>query len=54
MQDKSLKLEFMYPIINCLGDPSPGCTPASSQGTMGKGYLEFKVDKMIFDGAVSY
>ena len=38
MQDKSLKLDFAYPIVGRIGD--------------GRGYLEFKVDKMIFDGSV--
>ena len=40
MQDKSLQLNFAYPVIGNMGD--------------GKGYLEFKVDKKIFDGAVAY
>ncbi len=40
MQDKSLILNFAYPVVGNMGD--------------GKGYLEFKVDKMIFDGAVAY
>lgn len=40
MQDKSLMLDFVYPVVGNIGD--------------GKGHLEFKVDKMIFDGTVAY
>jgi hypothetical protein len=39
-QDKSLKLQFAYPVIGGIGD--------------GKAFLEFKVQKMIFDGNIAY
>jgi hypothetical protein len=39
-QDKSLKLEFAYPVIGGMGD--------------GKAFMEFKVDKMIFEGNIVY
>jgi hypothetical protein len=39
-QDKSVKLEFTYPVIGGMGD--------------GKAFMEFKVDKMIFDGNIAY
>ncbi len=55
MKDKILKLEFAYPIIGNLGDPSSGTSSTgSNQGAKGRGYLEFKVDKMVFDGAVAF
>ena len=39
-QDKSVKLEFTYPTIGGMGD--------------GKAFMEFKVEKMIFDGNIAY
>ena len=44
-QDKSFKLEFAYPAN---GDPSRPDIPE------GKAFLEFKVDKMIFEGNIAY
>jgi len=40
VKDKTLKLEFNYPVIGNMGD--------------GRAFLEFKLDKMIFDGNVAY
>jgi len=40
MKDKSLKLEFKYPVIRNLGD--------------GNAFMEFKLEKMIFAGNVAY
>jgi hypothetical protein len=39
-QDKSVKLEFAYPVIGGMGD--------------GKAFMEFKVEKIIFDGNIAY
>jgi len=39
-QDKNLKLEFPYPVIRGMGD--------------GRAFMEFKVDKMIFEGDIAY
>jgi hypothetical protein len=39
-QDKSVKLEFTYPVIGGMGD--------------GKAFMEFKVEKMIFEGNIAY
>ncbi len=39
-QDKNIKLEFAYPVINNLGS--------------GQAYQEFKVEKMIFNGNIAY
>ncbi len=38
--DKNIRLEFTYPVIGGIGD--------------GRGYLEFKVEKMIFEGNIAY
>ncbi len=40
MKDKSLKLEWTYPVINRLGD--------------GRGFTEFKPEKMVFQGNFAY
>jgi len=40
MKDKSLKLEFTYPVIGKLGN--------------GNAFMEFKLEKMIFAGNVAY
>jgi hypothetical protein len=39
-QDKSVKLEFTYPVIGGMGD--------------GKAFMEFKAEKMIFEGNIAY
>ncbi len=39
-QDKNIRLEFTYPVVGSIGD--------------GRGYLEFKVEKMIFEGNIAY
>jgi hypothetical protein len=39
-QDKSIKLEFTYPVFQGFGS--------------GQGFLEFKVEKMIFNGNIAY
>jgi hypothetical protein len=39
-QDKSIQLEFEYPVVDAMGN--------------GRGYMEFKTDKMVFDGKVAY
>jgi hypothetical protein len=39
-EDKSVKLEFPYPVIDGMGD--------------GRAFLEFKVDKMTINGEVAY
>jgi predicted NUDIX family NTP pyrophosphohydrolase len=39
-QDKSIRLEFAYPIIGSMGD--------------GRAFLEFKLEKMIFHGNIEY
>jgi hypothetical protein len=39
-QDKSVKLEFAYPVINGLGN--------------GQAFMEFKTEKMIFNGNIAY
>jgi hypothetical protein len=39
-QDKSLKLEFIYPVIGGMGD--------------GRAFMEFKLEKMIFAGNYAY
>lgn len=39
-QDKSLTLEFVYPVVGSMGD--------------GRGYAEFKVKKMLINGTVAY
>jgi hypothetical protein len=38
--DKSLKLEFVYPVVAGIGD--------------GKGFMEFKAEKMVFQGNIAY
>jgi hypothetical protein len=38
--DKSLRLEFAYPVVGGIGD--------------GRGFLEFKLDKMMFNGNIVY
>ena len=40
MKDKSLKLEFTYPVIDAIGN--------------GNAFMEFKLEKMIFNGNVAY
>jgi hypothetical protein len=40
MQDKSIKLEFIFPVIDSLGS--------------GNGFVEFKTEKMIFAGNVAF
>jgi len=40
MQDKSIKLEFIFPVIGSLGS--------------GNGFVEFKTEKMIFAGNVAF
>ena len=39
-QDKSLKLEFVYPVIGEMGD--------------GRAFLEFKIEKMTVNGKIEY
>ncbi|NLV32496.1 MAG: hypothetical protein GXY47_15245 [Acidobacteria bacterium] len=39
-QDKNLRLEFAYPVVGRIGD--------------GRGFLEFKLDKMMFNGNIVY
>lgn len=39
-QDKSLTLEFSYPVLGGMGD--------------GRGYAEFKTKKMLFNGSLTY
>ena len=39
-KDKSLKFEFTYPVFRGIGD--------------GKIFMEFKVEKMIFQGNIAY
>jgi hypothetical protein len=38
--DKSIKLEFTYPVVGSMGS--------------GKAFMEFKVNKMMFDGSAAY
>lgn len=40
VKDKNIKLEFSYPVIGGMGD--------------GRAFMEFKLDKMVFDGNVAY
>jgi hypothetical protein len=40
VKDKTLKLEFAYPVIGGMGD--------------GRAFLEFRLDKMVFEGNVAY
>lgn len=40
LKDRSLRSEFTYPVINQLGD--------------GRGYIEFKPEKMVFQGNFAY
>ena len=40
LKDKSIKLEFAYPVVEYMGD--------------GRAFLEFKVEKMIVNGKVEY
>jgi hypothetical protein len=39
-QDKFIRLEFEYPVIDGIGD--------------GKGYMEFKTEKMVIAGSFAY
>lgn len=65
-QDKSLTLEFIYPVLGGMGDSKGGVDAsdnkserAQSGGSKvetwdGKGYAEFKVKKMIINSALAY
>jgi hypothetical protein len=46
--DKSLMLQFTYPVVSV-----PGSTTGATLGD-GKGYMEFKPKKMVFQGNLDY
>jgi len=55
-EDKSLRLEFPYPIVNGIGDPNVNGIgdPVVDRMAHGRAFMEFKVKKMIFEGNLSY